>query len=286
MKTINERVYHAKETGSIVPGFNVFGYEDALAVVRAAERADSPVLLMVNRDARSVMDIRHWGALLESIARRAAVPVGVHLDHSTDAGAILQAMESGFTSVMYDGSHLPIEKNIANSRGIVQLAQQMGVAVEGEVGRVPYEDMEDQEAFLTLPEEARQLYEESGINWLAVSIGNIHRLTDRKVEIDFEQLAAIESVCAAPLVIHGASGISQHDIQRLKETRVAKMNIGTVLRQTFGESLRREFRAMPTAFDRLTLFKNPVKKVEEKAYELITSLQFSERGVENENTPG
>jgi fructose-bisphosphate aldolase, class II len=72
-------------------------------------------------------------------------------------------------------------------------------------------------------------------------------LTDRKVEIDFEQLAAIESVCAAPLVIHGASGISQHDIQRLKETRVAKMNIGTVLRQTFGESLRREFRAMPTA---------------------------------------
>jgi fructose-bisphosphate aldolase, class II len=110
MKTINERVYHAKETGSIVPGFNVFGYEDALAVVRAAERADSPVLLMVNRDARSVMDIRHWGALLESIARHAAVPVGVHLDHSTDAGAILQAMESGFTSVMYDGSHLPIEK--------------------------------------------------------------------------------------------------------------------------------------------------------------------------------
>jgi len=272
VKSINECVSKAATRNMIVPGFNVFGYEDALAVVRAAERAEHPVLLLVNRDARAALDVAHWGALLSSIASQASVPVGVHLDHCEDMPLIIRAIHSGFTSVMYDGSKLTLDENIANSKEIVAQAHARNIFVEGEIGFVPYDDKGEQSDGFTRPEEARRLHLESGLDWIAVSIGNIHRLVTSKAPISFDALAAIESACTAPLVIHGATGISDSDFQRLKRTRVAKVNIGTALRQTFGTSLRKEFEANPSVFDRLALFRNPVKQVEEKAFELIVAL--------------
>jgi fructose-bisphosphate aldolase class II len=224
---------------------------------------------MVNRDARAVMDIAHWGSLFSSIARYASVPVGVHLDHSTDKSLIIRAMDYGFTSVMYDGSKLPLEQNIKNLTEIVTLAHKRNIAVEGEVGFVPYDDKGEKLGDFTSPEEASRLLAESSVDWLAVSVGNIHRLTDKKVCIDFSKLVEIEEVCSAPLVIHGASGIIEEDMQKLKSTRVGKVNIGTALRYIFGTMLRKEFTNNQTAFDRLTLFENPIKQVENKAFELI-----------------
>lgn len=273
MKPINEHVKQASQGNSIVPGFNVFGWEDASALVRAAERAQAPILLMVNRDARRAMDLRHWGALLSSIAGQARVPVGVHLDHCTDLETIRQAMDWGFTSVMYDGSKLPIGENCANSRQVVQWARSNNIAVEGEVGTVPYDDLGETEAETTSPAEAKQIWEESGLDWLAVSVGNIHRLTDRKADLDFGALSAIQSVCPAPLVIHGASGIREEEMEQLKKTHVGKVNIGTTLRRVLGESLRHSFIADPHAFDRLALFKEPVRKLEEAAFDLICRLK-------------
>lgn len=272
MKSINECVCDAAMGNFIVPGFNVFGYEDALAVVSAAERANHPVLLLVNRDARAALDVTHWGALLSSISRKASVPVGVHLDHCEDKALIVKAMHSGFTSVMYDGSKLTLDENIENSREIVEQAHALNIFVEGEIGFVPYDDKGEQLSGFTVPEEARRLYVESGLDWLAVSVGSIHRLATSKAPIDFDALKAIESICRGPLVIHGASGISTEDFKRLKATRVAKVNIGTVLRHTFGTALRKEFENNPLAFDRLSLFKNPLKQVESVAFELISAL--------------
>ncbi len=273
MKEINQMISEASSRNMIVPGFNVFGHEEALAVVKAAERAASPVLLMVNRDARQAMAIKHWGALFSSIAKMAEVPIGVHLDHCTDLDLIQEAIKSGFTSVMYDGSKLPLEDNIRNSRLVVQVAASWDVAVEGEVGSVPYDDLGETLGDFTTPEEAKSVVEEAGLDWLAVSVGNIHRLTDRKSTIDFQALQAIEKVTNVPLVIHGASGIRDEDRQQLKKSRVAKVNIGTALRQVFGQSLRREVLAFPEVFDRMTLFKNPMRLYEEKAYELICQLK-------------
>ncbi len=272
MKSVNDCVFKSSRDNTVVPGFNVFGHEDALAITRAAERADSPVILMVNRDASRIMDIAHWGALLASIANQAAVPVGVHLDHCSDKNLIIRAMDNGFTSVMYDGSKLPLNLNILNTREIVIRAHERGICVEGEVGMVPYYDKGEQLGAFTTPDEAQALYEESGVDWLAVSVGNIHRLTATKVPIDFEALKAIELVCSAPLVIHGASGIREADIQHIKNTQVGKINIGTALRRVFGEALRKEISNHPKIFDRLALFKNPVIGVEAKAYELISAL--------------
>lgn len=273
MKKINECISKAANEGTIVPGFNVFGHEDALAVVRAAERANAPVLLMVNRDAHAFMDLKHWGALLSSIASQATVPVGVHLDHCSDLNLIIRAMHSGFSSVMYDGSKLPLAQNAANTRSIVQLAHELDIAVEGEIGSVPYDDKGEQLGDFTSPGEARQLWRESGLDWLAVSIGNVHRLVNRKVPLDFKLLSEIETVCNIPLVIHGASGILDEDLQRLKKTRVGKVNIGTSLRQAFGETLRQEVINNPQIYDRLTLMKKPTQVAEEKALALISALQ-------------
>ncbi len=273
MKEINSSILAAAQENRIVPGFNIFGHEDALAVIRAAEQANAPVLLMVNHDARMVMDIIHWGALLTSLASHARVPVGIHLDHCTDKDLIIRAMRSGFTSVMYDGSKLPLSDNIANTREIVTIAHGLNVAVEGELGAIPYDDKGEQLTEFTSPPEAEQLCRESGLDWLAVSIGNIHRLTDRKVPVDFQTLAAIEAACPNPLVIHGASGLFADHIQRLKATRVAKMNFGTAIRSVIGQTLRQEINTNPLEFDRLKLMKKPIQMAEEKAYKIIRSLQ-------------
>ncbi len=272
MRTL-DIIKKAKESAQIIAGFNVFGYEDALEIVRAAEEAQQSVLLMTNRDACKAMNVEHWGALLRSIAEKAKVPVGVHLDHCDDKEIILTAIESGYTSVMYDGSKLSINENISNTRHIVSIAHKHGVYVEGEVGYVPYSDKAETKIEYTLPEEAKRLEQESGLDMLAVSVGNVHRLTDTKVNIKFALLQQIEAVCTVPLVIHGASGIHQDDLIRLKEHSIGKINIGTVLRQEFGKSLRKEFLEKPKEFDRLKLMEKPRELVYKKALEIITSLK-------------
>lgn len=275
MKTANEWVFESSRQSTIVPGFNVFGHEDAVAITRAAERADSPVMLMVNRDAKGTMDIAHWGALLGSIAKRAVVPVGVHLDHCSDLNLILQAMDSGFTSVMFDGSKMPLEQNVEETRKVVSIARERGICVEGEVGVVPYNDLGDKLGDFTAPEEARALSEAGGADWVAVSVGNVHRLIHRKVPIDFKVLNNISCYCKAPLVIHGASGIAEQDIHKLKASSVGKINIGTAIRYAFGTALRKVVTENPDMFDRLALFDDPIRSVEDTAYNLIRMLRSS-----------
>ncbi len=267
-----EEIRNAARDNKIVAGFNVFGYEDAVEIVRAAEDARQPVLLMTNRDACNEMDVEHWGALLTSIAKSTAVPVGVHLDHCSDKEVIFRAIHAGYASVMYDGSRLPLIENIRNTRDIVDYAHHNNVMVEGEIGYVPYLDKKETEIVFTEPEEAKQLAEESGVDLLAVSVGNVHRLTDKKVKINFSLVNEIEALCSTPLVIHGASGITSEDIAELKKHNFGKINIGTVIRQEFGSALRQEMASKPDEFDRLKLMRTPREKVYKKALEIINSL--------------
>ena len=119
---------HSKSESS--RGFNIFGYEDAQAVIRAAERAVCPVLLMINRDARTAMAVEHWSALLNALAESSSVPVGIHLDHCTETDTLIRAIDSGFTSVMFDGSHLPITENLKITQAIAQYAHKKNVFLE------------------------------------------------------------------------------------------------------------------------------------------------------------
>lgn len=271
MKWEKDFIAEAARGTHIIAGFNVFGYEDAQAVIRAAEREGVPVLLMVNRDARNTMEIEHWGALLCSLAGKAAVPVGVHLDHCAEPDVILRAIESGFTSVMYDGSDRPLAENIRVTEMLVRQAHREGVFVEAELGSVPYSDQGETEIRLTDPDEASAM-QRTGVDWLAVSVGNIHRLPVQKAVLRFPVLERIEQKCGLPLVIHGSSGIPEADILRLRGSRVGKMNFGTALRQTFGNGLRRELALHPVEFDRLRLFQKPVEAMERQARWIISLL--------------
>ena len=273
MKPVVDIAGAVKEAGlkdMIIPAFNVFGYEDSLAIVRAAEKLGVPVILMTNRDALGVLRVETWGAMLSSIARCAAVPVGVHLDHNTDKDVIFRAIDCGYSSVMYDGSQLPLAENIKHTKEVARRAHANNVAIEGEIGSVPYSDKPGEyKTELTSPAQAKAFAEETGIDWMAVSVGNVHRLLGAKVPIDFKLLQEIQDNTDIPLIIHGASGITDDDIRLLRKYRVGKINIGTVIRHVFGSAIRRTIEENPAVYDRLALMKAAEAAVEKKAAELF-----------------
>jgi len=253
--TLTDLLPPAVADGYAVPCFNVFGFDEAVACVRAAETLDAPVILATNREMVAFTGVEQLGGQLGRLARDARVPVCVHLDHSDDIALIGRAVESGYSSVMYDGSQLPFAENVAACREVVAHAREHGVSVEGEIGSVPYSEgrahVRDE---LTDPEEAARFAAESGVDAVAVAVGNVHRLREAGSTIDFERLARIRERVSRPLVIHGASGVSDADRRRLAASGVAKFNIGTSLRQSFARALRASLAADPDEFDRLTLF--------------------------------
>lgn len=250
----------------IIIGFNIFGYEDAVSVVRAAEEINAPVLLLTNKLAIEHMPVEYWGKLLRAIAVDAQVPVGVHLDHTSDYNLVVRAIMSGYTSVMYDGSQLPLEDNIRNTKEIVKFAHACGVLVEGEIGSVPYIDIPGKaKDIYTDPGEAKAFAENTGVDWLAVAIGTVHRMQSQQANIQYNRLEAIQKVVNTPLVIHGSTGITDDDLQILRNYRIGKINMGTALRIAFGNSLFDEITKNPKEYDRINLFKKPMFEVREEA---------------------
>ena len=134
---MTEIVAEASRCSRIVPGFNVFGYEDAAALIQAATRFGAPVILMSNQDAIEHMGFKHSGALYRSLAQSASIPVVVHADHVKSIPMVQQALDDGYTSIMYDGSSLPLMENIWNCMHVVELARRYGASVEAEIGIVP-----------------------------------------------------------------------------------------------------------------------------------------------------
>jgi len=260
----------ALKQGYAVPCFNVFGYEDALAVVHAAEARNAGVILAVNLDMTLFMPLDHIIGMLKPLALSAKVPVCVHLDHNYDIPTVIKAIDAGFTSVMYDGSQLPIAENIAGVKQVVAHAKPMGVSVEAEVGSVPYASGRDHiKSELTDINEALMMLEQAKPDVLAVSVGNVHRLENTFVDIDFARFNELQAALNVPLVIHGTSGVKTHDIQILAKGNVCKFNIGTCLRQRFGNTLRKTLDDNPSLFDRLTIMKTIIPEVSDEADKMI-----------------
>jgi fructose-bisphosphate aldolase, class II len=257
--------------------FNVFGWEDAVAVVDAAAQLGSPVILAANLDFRRSMPMDVIAVMLRSIAQVAQVPVCVHLDHTYDIDEVLRAVDLGFTSVMFDGSQLSLEENVAGTRRAAQYAHAAGCSVEAEIGSVPYaEGRAYIKSELTGLSDAIELARESGLDAMAVSVGNVHRLTAPAAIIDFERLEQICESVSVPLVIHGTSGIRDADIERLARTRVAKFNIGTVLRQAFGRGLRETLGRHVDRFDRLEIMGDVIPTMSGEAKRMIRLLGWDQ----------
>ncbi|MFV0413821.1 MAG: class II fructose-bisphosphate aldolase [Oscillospiraceae bacterium] len=261
----------AEKTNTAVAGFNVFGYEDAVAVVRAAESLNKPVLLMVNKPAAQHMPVPIIGSILRKVARAASVPVGVHLDHAKEMSLIAQALETGFTSVMFDGSDLPFEENVRLTNQVVKMAAIFSAGVEAEIGMVGYSDS-GLASESTDPAEAKAFAEQTGVDALAVSVGTVHRLTTQRAKLDLPRLQKIHSMVATPLVIHGASGLPDASMPLLGENGVRKVNFGTKLRMVFGKTLRKQMEENPEIFDRIQLFQKCMEEVQAKAADTIKKI--------------
>ncbi len=253
--------------------FNVFGYEDARAVVDAAEARNASVILAVNLNMTEFMPFTHIAGMLRPLAESARIPVCLHLDHNYQIQVVKDAVDAGFTSVMYDGSQLPIEENIAGIQEIVAYAHAQNVSVEAEVGSVPYASGRDHiKSALSTVEDAVNMVENGEPDVLAVSVGNVHRLENTYVDINYARFSELTDALQLPLVIHGTSGILPKDIKTLAQDQVCKFNIGTCLRQRFGSSLRRILASDEKLFDRLTIMNQVIPELTEEADKMIALL--------------
>ena len=254
-----------------VAGLVVLGWEDALAYTEAADETGLPIVLQAGPGCRRHTHVRVLGTMFRHLAEQARVPVACHIDHATTLEECVRGIDYGFTSVMIDGSSLPLDENIALTNRVVEVARMAGVSVEGEVGFVGYAD--GRASHFTSPSDAARFEAETGVDALAVSVGNVHLQTEKTDGIDLAILSAIEAVTKVPLVLHGGSGIPPEMRRRLaREHRVKKFNIGTELRQAFGRSLRQTLAEKPESFDRIELLKPTISAVREAARDVLLNL--------------
>nr|WP_319383866.1 class II fructose-bisphosphate aldolase [uncultured Roseibium sp.] len=269
--TLAEVLEPALSDGYALAGLVVLGWEDAVAFVEAAEEAGCPVILQAGPGCRAHTPVPVIGKMMRHLADQANVPVVCHLDHGYTVDECRAGIDHGFTSVMFDGSKLPISENIELTAGLVREAHAADVSVEGEVGFVGY--AQGAASAFTDPEEVARFDLESGADAIAVSVGNVHLQTEKTDGIDFNALKAIEVATSKPLVLHGGSGIPPEVRQQLaRETRVCKFNLGTELRQTFGRTLRQTLAEQPEVFDRLAILKSTMPAMRDSVTDILTTI--------------
>ena len=254
LQTLAEVLQPALRQGHAVAGLVTLGWEDMRAYVAAAEAEGCPVILQAGPSCREHTPLPVLGKMFRHLAEGASVPVVAHLDHGYTAEDCRIAIDSGFTSVMFDGSRKPLAENIAETAAIAEMAHAAGVSCEGEIGFVGYSGGEGSAG--TDPEEAAQFARETGVDAMAISVGNVHLQQDKQGGLDEARIRAIEAVCQTPLVIHGGSGVPVAQRRALaRGSAICKFNIGTELRMAFGAALREAVNRDPARFDRVQILK-------------------------------
>ncbi|MEO1092825.1 MAG: class II fructose-bisphosphate aldolase [Pseudomonadota bacterium] len=269
--TLSEVLRPALDQGYAVAGLVTLGWEDMRAFVTAAEAESAPVILQAGPGCRAHTPLPVLAAMLRHLAERAAVPVVVHLDHAYAMAECREAIDLGFTSVMFDGSRKPLEQNIDETAEIAAMAHAAGVSCEGEVGFVGYAGGEVSAG--TEVGEAARFAHETLVDAMAVSIGNVHLQQNVASGLDVARLRAIEAVTTVPLVIHGGSGVPSAQRSELARTsHVCKFNLGTELRMAFGAALRAAVTRHPERFDRIEILRDthdPVVEATRRAIHLL-----------------
>ncbi len=204
--------------------------ERARGIIDAAEEERSPIILGVAEVHLPVIPFEYASHIMTKIANEASVPVCLHFDHGTDYAKILEAIKSGFTSVMYDGSALPYEENIANTRQISKVAHALGCSVEAELGHVGGAEGgadDGHEEQYTNVAQVNDFIERADIDALAVAIGTAHGQYKTKPKLDINRLKEIYDISKKPLVLHGGSGLSDEDFKNTIKNGIRKVNICT-----------------------------------------------------------
>lgn len=255
-----------------VAGLVTLGWEDMRAYVAAAEAENCPVILQAGPSCREHTPLPILGKMFRHLAEGASVPVVAHLDHGYTADDCRMAIDSGFTSVMFDGSRKPLAENIAETRAIVEMAHAAGVSCEGEIGFVGYSGGEGSAG--TDPAEAAEFARETGVDAMAISVGNVHLQQDKEGGLDEARIREIEAVTEVPLVIHGGSGVPVPQRSKLaRGSQICKFNIGTELRMAFGEAMREAVNHDPDRFDRVQILKETHAPVVSAARRVLSAFK-------------
>ena len=276
LATLSDVLRPAAAGGYAVPGLVCLGWEDMRAYAMAAEAERAPVILQAGPSCRAHTPLPILGKMFRHLAESVDVPVVAHLDHGYTLDECRAALDAGFTSLMYDGSRKPLAQNIAETAQVAELAHAAGISCEGEIGFVGYSGGEASAG--TDPEEAAIFARESGVDAMAISVGNVHLQQGHEGGLDEARIRAIEALTEVPLVIHGGSGVPLAQRASLAAgSRIAKFNIGTELRMAFGAALRQAVNADPERFDRVAILKETHEPVFEAARAVIRGLGASGR---------
>ncbi len=234
----------AKEHKFAIPAFNVSSWAMFIGIMDLVEETDSPVILEIHPDELSYTGPDFVAGIRER-ALKSPVPVCIHLDHCSDFGKIIYAIQNGFTSVMFDGAHLPFEENIAGAKKVVEAAHPCNVSVEAELGTIGTTNPDEMEGgaakiIYTDPDDAAKFVEASGVDTLAVAIGTCHGLypAGMKPELKLDILKAIEAKVDVPLVLHGGSNNPDKEIGESVTLGICKINISSDIKVAYFEKMR------------------------------------------------
>ncbi|MFT6073298.1 MAG: fructose-bisphosphate aldolase class II [Yoonia sp.] len=254
LATLKDVLQPALRGGYAVGGLVTLGWEEMRAFVAAAEAENCPVILQAGPGCRAHTPLPILGKMFRYLAENSSVPVVAHLDHGYTYDECSEALDSGFTSLMFDGSRKLLADNIKETLQIAEIAHKAGISCEGEIGFVGYSGGEASAG--TDPSEAALFAAETGVDAMAISVGNVHLQQDKEGGLDEPRIAAIQAATNTPLVIHGGSGVPVAQRKYLAtQTNICKFNIGTELRMAFGAAMRDAVNSDPSRFDRVTILK-------------------------------
>lgn len=260
--------------------FNVIHLETAEGLIAGAEMARLPLILQISENcAKYHGGLEPLTLATLSLARAAAVPVALHLDHAEDEQLAMQAVDLGFGSVMYDGAHLDYPDNVAATARVTDYAHSKGVYVEAELGKVGGKDGAHAPGVRTDPREAADFVAATGVDALAVAVGSSHAMIERRAELDLDLIAALHRALNIPLVLHGSSGVADANIAAAISAGMTKINVSTHLNGFFTRAVRKCLDNDPTMVDSRKYLRAGRDALVPEAARLLTLFAAVERDV-------
>ncbi len=250
--TAKKMLLDAQNGNYAVGAFNVENMEMVMAVIEAAEELNAPVMMQTTPSTVKYAGLDYYYANIKTAAQRATVPVAIHLDHGTDFGLAMQALRTGYTSIMIDGSHESFEDNIAVTKAVVNACKPSGIPVEAELGKVggKEDDLDGGEGDgYTDPAQAKEFMERTGADSLAIAIGTAHGLYSGEPKVDLDRLTEIRQVVSEPLVLHGASGLPDETVREAIRRGICKVNYATELRIAYSNGVKEVLHSNPDTID-------------------------------------
>ena len=270
--TLKNTLQNALKNNYAVAGLVTLGWEDMKAYVEAAEQENCPIILQAGPSCREHTPLPILGKMFTYLADRASIPIVAHLDHGYSFEECKMAIDSGFTSIMYDGSRKSLNENIDETAKICEMAHSAGVSCEGEIGFVGYSGGDSSSG--TDPEEASVFAKDTKVDAMAISVGNVHLQENKEGGLDEVRIRSIEALTDVPLVIHGGSGVPvEQRVFLSRNSKICKFNIGTELRSAFGSALRNAVNSDYSRFDRIQILKDTHKPLVDKTRNVLKAFK-------------